>query len=74
VLTVSLMTAEWLIGRYPYEDDGAYGYWHLCRGEHLELPAAARDLLPALRPDPADRPDLASFARMLGELAARGTR
>jgi hypothetical protein len=70
VLAVAVMTAEWLIGRYPYEDDdGAYGYYRLCRGEHLELPAAARELAPALSPDPAGRPDLTSFARLLRRLA-----
>jgi hypothetical protein len=69
VLTVAVITAEWLLGRYPYEDDEAYGYLRLCRGEHIELPAAAGDLAAALRPDPADRPDLASFARTLGQLA-----
>lgn len=69
VLTLAVITAEWLLGRYPYEDgDGAYGYNRLCRGEHLELPPAARSLAPALSPDPAVRPDLASFTRTLARL------
>lgn len=69
VLTLALMTAEWLLGRYPYEEDRAYGYLHLCRGEHVALPSAAAELAPALSPDPAGRPDLASFARTLRRLA-----
>jgi hypothetical protein len=70
VLTLAVMTAEWLLGRYPYEEgDGAYGYNRLCRGDHLELPTAARDLAPALRPNSADRPTLADFARTLHVLA-----
>lgn len=67
--TIALMTAEWLLGRYPYEDDGAYGYNRVCRGEHLPLPAAAAELAPALAPDPSARPDLATFARTLSRLA-----
>jgi hypothetical protein len=69
VLAVAVMTVEWLIGRYPYDDDSAYGYLHLCRGEHVELPIDARELAPALSPDPANRPDLATFARALDHLA-----
>jgi hypothetical protein len=69
VLTLALMTAEWLLGRYPYEEDRAYGYLHLCRGEHVPLPPSAAELAPALSPDPAERPDLASFARTLHRLA-----
>jgi hypothetical protein len=69
VLTLAVITAEWLLGRYPYEPDGAWGHNHLCRGEHVELPVRARDLIPALRPDPADRPSLADFARTLRVLA-----
>jgi hypothetical protein len=69
VLTLALITTEWLLGRYPYEDDDAYGYLHLCRGEHVPLPPAAAELAPALSPDPAGRPDLASFTRTLRRLA-----
>ncbi len=70
VLTLAVMTAEWLTGCYPYEDgDGAYGYHRLCRGEHVELPPVALELAPALNPDPAERPALADFARTLGRLA-----
>jgi hypothetical protein len=68
VLTIGVMLAEWLLGRYPYEDDDAYGYLHLCRGEHVALPADARELASALSPDPADRPDLTTFARTLERL------
>jgi hypothetical protein len=68
--TLAVMTAEWLLGRYPYEDgDGAYGYNRLCRGEHLPLPTAAAELAPALDPDPSARPDLPTFARLLARLA-----
>lgn len=70
VLTVAVMTAEWLLGAYPYEDgDGAWGYNRLCRGEHVELPAEARELAPALSVDPARRPPLVDFARTLARLA-----
>ncbi len=69
VLTLAVMAAEWRLGRYPYEEgDGAYGYNRLCRGEHVQLPSAARDLTPALSPDPAG-PTLADFARTLHVLA-----
>jgi hypothetical protein len=71
VLTVAVMVVEWLLGRYPYEDDDAYGYLHLCRGKHVALPVDARELAPALSPDPADRPDLDTFARTLDRLTRK---
>lgn len=70
VLTLAVMTAEWLLGRYPYEPgDGAYGYNRLCRGEHVALPAGGRELAPALSADPVARPSLAAFAQTLARLA-----
>jgi hypothetical protein len=75
VLTLAVMIAEWLVGEYPYaQDDGAWGYNRLCEGEHVELPVArplAELLSRALRPDPAQRPDLATFTRALASLAPR---
>ncbi|MCE9572255.1 MAG: hypothetical protein K8W52_03790 [Deltaproteobacteria bacterium] len=75
VFSVAVMTAEWLLGRYPYEGgDGAYGYNRLCRGEHVALPDAARELVPALSTAPAARPALSEFVRTLDRLAQRHAR
>jgi hypothetical protein len=75
VLTLGVMIAEWLVGEFPYaQDDGAWGHNRLCDGEHVALPAppALADLLTrALRPDPAQRPDLETFTRTLASLASR---
>lgn len=75
VLTLGVMIAEWLVGEYPYaQDDGAWGHNRLCDGEHVALPAPPplADLITrALRPDPAERPDLGTFTRTLASLASR---
>jgi hypothetical protein len=68
-LTLAVMVAEWATGEYPYEMDGAWGYWNLCEGRHrqLSLPSRFAQLLSAgMRPEPGDRPDLATF---ISELA-----
>lgn len=71
VLTLAVMIAEWLIGRYPYNRDGEWGYARLCEGDHIPLPGPKplTDLLAsALRPNPAHRPNLATFTRALSAL------
>lgn len=75
VLTLAVMVAEWIVGAYPYPTgDGAWGYRRLCAGEHVELPvepSLAALLSAALRPDPGDRPSLATFTAGLAAFADR---
>jgi len=71
VLTLAVMVAEWAIGEYPYPLDAAYGYWNLCAGRHRELRIDRRlaELLETgMRPDPKERPSLASFVRTLADV------
>ncbi len=68
VLMLAVIVAEWALGEYPYETDGAYGYWNLCEGRHRELslaPGLADLLSRGMRSDPTERPDLASFVDAL---------
>ncbi len=76
VFTVAVMVAEWATGTYPFRlSEGAWGISALRAGRHLPLlvrPALADLLSTALRPDPADRPDLRTFADLLDEVGDRG--